>query len=532
MFDPDQLDALAAAWVAQHHIPALALAVVREGAVAHIAGFGVTSVEDGGIPVTPDTIFRIASTTKLLVGTAILRLVEAGTLDLDAPVATYLPWFRFSQPGLERIITLRHLLSHTSGLCTFRMDLMSREPSGLERFIREHLPTYSLLAPPGTVWLYSNAGLSLAAFIAQSVTGTPFWDLMRALVFHPLDMPHTTFDPLVAMTYPFAQAHLRDADSALRVDHTFPQSTAWDPAGGAMSTAHDLAHLAAMYLSDGHFAGQTILTPETVRLMQSPLVRTWTLDDGGYGLTFATETYKGVPLVRHHGGSVASYGCCFTLAPDRGVGIALLANGGPLLPLLRQLLDLLLDLPADVAPPPAAAPDRALWPAYTGTYLGIYTGLVDLRAQDDHLLLVRNGREFVLEVRETRLYAGRAVDGEETIAVGLVPTAPGATPYLAVDDSPCERVTPIAPIAPDSALWRTFTGTYRLPGGSLMPGLPLTVTLDGDTLRIARGGASMPCLPLDATHFACDLGLLAFQPAPGGPTLEVWRTMIARRTAP
>lgn len=82
---------------------------------------------EGGLPVTPDTLFRIASTTKLLVGTAILRLVESGTLDLDAPVSAYLPWFHFSQPGMEDQITLRHLLSHTSGLCTFRMDHMSRD---------------------------------------------------------------------------------------------------------------------------------------------------------------------------------------------------------------------------------------------------------------------------------------------------------------------------------------------------------------------------------------------------------------------
>lgn len=532
MFDPIHIDALVAEWMRQHDIPGLALAVVRDEVVVHRTGFGVTSVEDGGVPVTPDTLFRIASTTKLLVGTALLRLVEAGTLDLDAPISAYLPWFRFSQPGMEDLVTLRHLLSHTSGLCTFRMDHMSREPAGLEAFVRDDLPNYPLLAPPGRVWLYSNAGLSLAAFIAQSASGIPFWDLLRTLVFDPLDMLRTTFDPLVAMTYPFAQAHLRDAGGALRVDHCFTQSTAWDPAGGAMSTANDLAHVVQMYLADGRFEGRTILSPETIRLMRTPIVRTWTPDDGGYGLTLATETYKGVPLVRHHGGGIASYGCCFTLAPTLGVGIALLANGSPLVPLLRHLLDHVLDRPTSVPPQPVVAPDRALWPAYTGTYLSIYTGLVELRVADDRLFLTRNGRMFALEALEPRLYTGKAVKGDETIAVGLVPTLPGATPYLVVDDSPCERVAPIAPISPDRVLWAGFAGTYQLPGGSLMPGPPLTVTLDGDTLHLAQGGASMSCIPLDATHFACDRGLLAFHSTPDGPALEVWRTMIARRVAP
>src|SRR5438093_8086977 len=96
-------------------VPGLALAVVQGDEVVYARGFGVTSVEDGGLPVTPQTLFRIGSTTKPLTGTAVMRLVEAGQLDLDRPVRDRLDWFALSEPGAERV-TLRMLMSHTAGL--------------------------------------------------------------------------------------------------------------------------------------------------------------------------------------------------------------------------------------------------------------------------------------------------------------------------------------------------------------------------------------------------------------------------------
>lgn len=247
------------AWIETYRIPGVAVAVVHEQEVLYSQGFGMTSVEDGAMPVTSQTLFRIASTTKMLVGIALMRLVERGILALDRPISTYLPWLRLSQPGLEQQITLRHLLSHTSGFCHFPADCTSRDPAGLETFVREYLPNYAIVAPLGQVWLYSNAGISLAAYIAQVMTTTPFWDLMQELVFDPLDMRRTTFDPLVAMTYPLALGHRRRMDGEWEVEHRFIQNTCWDPAGGAISTVHDLAHVALMFLSEGQYSHEQIL---------------------------------------------------------------------------------------------------------------------------------------------------------------------------------------------------------------------------------------------------------------------------------
>src|SRR5690242_6247986 len=86
-------------------IPGLALSVIRDGEIVYARGFGVTSVEDGGVAVTPETLFRIGSTTTALTGTAVMRLVEAGKLDLERPVSAYLDWLTFSEPGAEKRIT-------------------------------------------------------------------------------------------------------------------------------------------------------------------------------------------------------------------------------------------------------------------------------------------------------------------------------------------------------------------------------------------------------------------------------------------
>ncbi len=94
------------------HIPGLALAIVQDHKLIYARGFGVTSVEDGCVPVTPETLFRIGSITKPLTGTAIMRLVEVGKLDLDTPVKAYIEWFRLSDPEATKHVTLRMQLGH------------------------------------------------------------------------------------------------------------------------------------------------------------------------------------------------------------------------------------------------------------------------------------------------------------------------------------------------------------------------------------------------------------------------------------
>lgn len=532
MLNVHRLEQRIAAEMKAAGVPGLALALVHRQEVVYARSFGTTSVEDGGAPVTPHTLFRIASTTKPLVGTAVMRLVEAGTLDLERPLSAYVPWLRFSQPGMEDRLTLRHLLSHTSGLPQLRGDLDSRDPGALATFVREKLPDYPLLVPPGRLWLYSGAGIALAAFVAEVASGMAFPDLMRRLVFDPLDMPRTTFDPLVAMTFPFAQAHTADADGTLRVEHRLVANTIFDPAGGAMSTALDLANFAILHLNQGRFRGRQLLSPESVRTMHMPIVSLWTLAEEGYGLTFATERYKGVRLVRHNGGGLASYASGFYLAPDEEMAVVLLANGDRPMAILRHLLDQLFELPAQSEMPRAIAPDHTAWPRYVGTYLGIYTGLATIQIVDDQLILDLNGESFPLSMREPDLYFAQRSGGGSLISVGFLPEAEGPTRFLVLNDSPCERIGPPGAIAPDPAAWAAYAGTYVAPEAATLREDTYVVRVEGERLMFhPRHDKAFPCIALDDTRFACGLGLLEFHATGAGPALVFMKTFTLTRVS-
>jgi CubicO group peptidase (beta-lactamase class C family) len=528
--DTQHLETRVQHWIYEKQIPGLALALVSEHETVYTHGFGVTSVEDGATAVTSQTVFPIASVTKMLVGTALSRLVESGQLALDAPVTTYLPDFHFSRAGEEERITIRQLLSHTSGLCTFRGDFSSHEPDGLARFVREALPSYPLLLPPGVAWLYSNAGFALLAYIAETLTQKAFRDLMAELVFDPLEMRRTTFDPLVAMTYPMAQSHLIDSDGHLHVEHRFIQNTAIDASSGLWSTADDLAHVAQAYLNHGVFHGQRILLPETIREMQTPLVWLWTLRNEGYGLAVATEEYKGVSLVRHNGGGRSSYGACFYLAPSENIGVIALANRPGFIGLLHEIFDMLFNPPGSSPRQPVAAPDRAAWPRFVGAYLGHLTGLVTIGLVSDQLILKRNGKEFTLRQIGENEFVGEAADGEQ-IAIGFPGSESGEAPYVVLDDGPCQRIAAPSAIPPNPALWQTFVGTYRLPEAALVNDNTFVVSRTNDIVSLTWRETTVLCIPLESTRLACDFGLIRFTAATKGPLLEIWQTMTARRVA-
>jgi CubicO group peptidase (beta-lactamase class C family) len=381
MLDIARMEAKITLEMSAGQVPGLALAIVQGQQVIYAQGFGVTSVEDGGLPVTPQTLFRVGSVTKPLTGTMLMRLVESGKPELDCPISEYLPWLtlceerpeagarerpprrtgaqptgaRLAEPGeakrsgpqATRRITLRMLLSHTSGLPTDAEHFGPRDPGGLERFVREETPGYPLLAPPGTFWAYSNVGLNIAGYLAEAISGLPYMELMQQLLFDPLAMRRTTFDPLVAMTYPLALAHERNCYGELTVQHQFAENTGHHPGGFALSTALDLANFAMLHLNQGCFREQRLLLPASVAAMHRKQVSLIDDSEEGYGLTFYTDTYRGQPRVSH-GGAISTYGSHLMLLPQAGIGIALLTNradGIHLATLANQIIDGLIGKP-------------------------------------------------------------------------------------------------------------------------------------------------------------------------------------------
>ena len=507
LFDSDRVGQLISEQMETSKAPGVAVAVVQDHEVVYAKGFGVTSVGDGGLPVTSETLFRIGSTTKPLTGTAIMRLVENRQLDLDLPVRDYVPWLRFSKPGAIDQVTMRMLLSHTSGLPIDANEYGSRHPGGLEEYVREVIPRYLFFAAPGKLYSYSNPGVALGGYVAEVASGKPYVELMDELVFKPLQMKRTTFDPTVAMTYPLAQSHDEDDDGILRVRRRFADNTAHYPAGFAISTVEDLANFAVMQMGRGRFRGERILSPESVAEMQKAHADRYIAERTAYGLTFRLQPYKGVLRVGH-AGNISTFTSTFEMVPDGGMAIILVSNhngfdGGTV---AKGIIDQLLDPPAERPQPRAVEHDTSLWPTFVGEYAGGVTGLAVIEEVDQRLTLTLNGDTIPLSPMREDLYSGTRQESGRPVAVGFIFEDQEDVEHILVDSWPCRRISRDGLESPASSTWGAYGGTYAGSG-------TLTVRIDGEELLVHSewNDEEKVYVPISNTLFASDWGLIEFQ---------------------
>ena len=218
------------------------------------------SADSSGRPVTPDTPFVIGSLSKSLTALAILRLVDAGAIELDAPVTRYLPAFRTVSPD-PTPITVRHALTQTSGLPGSAIDLSSPRSTIAEQVAS--LATVQPLSAPGIRYAYANANYVVLGAVIEAVTGRSYPAAMQELVFGPLGMAHTTADPDVARDLGLGDAHRLWFGIPLAAKPLFRPDLA--PAGFIASTAADLARPIEMILAGGSIDGRSFLSRSRCR---------------------------------------------------------------------------------------------------------------------------------------------------------------------------------------------------------------------------------------------------------------------------
>jgi len=422
MLNIDRLEAMVAAQMHAARIPGLALAIIIDNELQYARGFGVTSTADGAVPVTADTLFRIGSISKTLTATLIMRLVEAGALDLDAAIIDCVPWLSI-RSGDIRTLTLRTLMSMTSGLVEGSVATAEhtlpplrhrRDLRGLEEHIRDDFPYQFAVAPPCAIWWYNTGGTNLTGYIAEVAGKRPFADLMHERVLAPLGMARTMYDPSVAMTYPVALPHAILPDGAVVVERNLLDYVWMYPGAFAFSTVRDLSQIALLHLRNATPDDSRFLTPASVAQMQEPHGVVGTATRLNYGLNLFLDTYKGVRRVGHDGVYFASRSK-FVVAPDAGVGVVILHNRGEEWraareALLDALFDELLDLAPESSPPPTAAP--GLFRGEAGTYQNLEDG--------EHIRLhVLPGSLHVAS--QDRIVPLRPITA--TLAVGARPTA-------------------------------------------------------------------------------------------------------------
>ena len=199
--DLPNIDSYITTTIQRNNIPGLALAITQGDQITFSKGYGTAG---NGRIVTPDTPFYIGSQSKSFTALAIMQLVEQGKLDLDAPVQTYLPWFRVADPQASQKITIRHLLQHTSGLSEAGYVSNFPPDTDLETLVRD-LSRAKIGAPVGTKMQYFNPGYDTLGLIIETVSGQSYGDFINEHIFAPLKMTNSFTDPDIAANCRFVE---------------------------------------------------------------------------------------------------------------------------------------------------------------------------------------------------------------------------------------------------------------------------------------------------------------------------------------
>lgn len=317
----------------QSGVPGMAIAVVHGDAVVFAEGYGTTAAENGQ-PITPDTVFQIASLSKPLSATGVAAAIgeSGGAFGWDTPIRSLLPDFALADPIATEHATIGDAFSHRLGLATGAGDDL--EDLGYDRAAILQRLRQQPLSPFRTEYHYSNFGLTTGAEAVAASRGEPWEQLMDELVFAPLGMTSTSarHDDFIAHDDrarlhaleggEFVAAYDRDPD---------PQS----PAGGVSSTVNDLSRWLRALLADGVYEGTRIAEADALAVAMTPQVVSGT-GPGltgrpahyGYGFN-ASPQVSGRMAISHSGAFVLGAATNFQIVPELDLGIVVLTNGAP-----------------------------------------------------------------------------------------------------------------------------------------------------------------------------------------------------------
>lgn len=320
-----QLDARLSAVFAQGHVPGASVALVENGQVVFVKGYGYADTAKK-IPVTPDTVFRAGSISKSLTSIAVMTAVEQGKLSLDDRLADRAPEVAFVNPWEKTDpVRLVNLLEHTTGWPDVYPKVYAMDGKGWSvlRGVQYTSPLFTSRWKPGHFPVYNNAGPAVAAVILERATGQDFAAYMRERVLRPMGMPTADFDLPPALEARIAKSYEPDGSA------TPYQYIILPPAGSLAATPRELAQLVRFYLGRGTVDGHQILNPESVaRIERSE--STLASKSGfvnGYGLGNTGLTDTGITF-HGHNGSIDSFTSVYGYSQRNGSGYVLMANGG------------------------------------------------------------------------------------------------------------------------------------------------------------------------------------------------------------
>ncbi|MCO5209627.1 MAG: beta-lactamase family protein [Caldilinea sp.] len=490
------IDALFAAWD-RPDSPGCALGIVHAGELVYARGYGMADLEHG-VPITPATVFDIASISKQFTAWCVLALAEEGQLSLDDPIQRFCP----EVPEYGQRITLHHLLHHTSGL----RDYLGIWPvAGLPDanvFRREDV--YATIArqrelnfAPGSDYIYSNTGYWLLGEVVQRVSGQTLREFAHEQVFAPLGMASTHFhDDFTEIEPNRALGHALRGDGSLRLDLSFCDLVG---DGGIYTTVEDLARWDAVFYASPLAGGDALIAQMHVpgRLVDGSAI--------SYARGLVIGAYRGARTVSH-GGSWAGYRSSLLRFPDERFTVICLANLASMEPwkLAHQVADLCLGSrlgPATNIPggAPVAVGDAAFAGVYRNTAWDEPLTL-SWQAEGLHLTAPWYGFDGVLAAAGEGAYA---IAGETDLRVEFEPGSADDPPaaVIHIEGEPPRRYARIATGPAEAVPTEEYVGTYA----SAEANTVYHVRVADGHLWVQRPGApDSPLTSLDADLFSLD----------------------------
>lgn len=411
-------------------VPGASLAVWSGGALEEAAS-GVVNLNTG-VATTSDTLFQIGSITKLYVAAMCLQLVEDGKLTMDDPIRRFLPDFKLADGNVAARLTLRHLLTHQSGIEGDYFKDAGRGEDRIEKFVGM-LGELTQVHPLGAMFSYCNTGFVIAGRLIE-VAGGQRWDkAIRQRLAKPLDTPAFSTLPEQAMRHLTAIGHL-GVPGALAVTPIAYLAQSNAPAGSmSMACARDVVTFARMAMADGVAPnGTRILSPVSVAAMHDMNVTCpaqMNIDAIGLATFLWDRDGDGRHDTFGHDGSTIGQAAWLRYHPESGTVVALLTNGGNGKGLAQVLIDEILEKRAGIKPgaPLKAQPDLAFEAArYEGRYANVME-VIEVRAQSDGLVATITPSPAAAVMSGTKRVALTPVN--DTLFVGVTPGYTEHTTY-------------------------------------------------------------------------------------------------------
>ncbi|WP_084614184.1 serine hydrolase domain-containing protein [Nakamurella lactea] len=339
-----------------YRVPGASLGILRDGAITDVSA-GVLS-KATGVPATPDSVWQIGSISKVWTATLIMQLVDQGKIGLDQPVVEILPDFKVADPEVTAEVTVRHLLTHTSGIDGDVFTDTGRGDDCVGEYVAQ-LTGVEQNHPLGATWSYCNSGYILLGGIIEKVTGK-IWDAaLTEQLITPLGLQATVTLPEQALLHRAAVGHVGEpgADPRPTPQMLLPRSAG--PAGLITARTHDLLCFARMHLAGGVTAdGRRLLSVDSARQMtehQADVPDPYTLGGGSWGLGWIRFDWNGTELIGHDGSTIGQ-NAFLRILPGQDFAVALFTNGGDSKGLFQQLYAEIFAELADTAIPPKFEP--------------------------------------------------------------------------------------------------------------------------------------------------------------------------------